>query len=180
MFWQGKAVLRCNSSLCRWFSGPKPTNISTLVRMFEGWHFYSGGIPLTLVSPPQGISPHIDSLHSPTVSTSDSTSKSSAREMEERCLVIFFCRGNSFLFVDTFKIKGKDWGECRKCQRLLSHSSEAPVFSPITLLAAASIFLTIAATCHRDGLRQEDDAGLGRNLLRMCNHYINLHHITLI
>ena len=98
MFWQGKEVLRCNSSLCRWFSGPKPTNICTRVRMFEGWHFYSGGIPLTLVSPPQGISPHIDSLHSPTVSTSDSTSKSSAREMEERCLVIFFCRGNSFLF----------------------------------------------------------------------------------
>ena len=119
MFWQGKAVLRCNSSLCRWFSGPKPTNISTLVRMFEGWHFYSGGIPLTLVSPPQGISPHIDSLHSPTVSTSDSTSKSSAREMEERCLVIFFCRGNSFLFVDTFKIRiiriEENAGNARDC-----------------------------------------------------------------
>ena len=65
---------------------------------------------------------------------------------------------------------------------LVSFLTALPVFSPITLLAAASVFLTIAATCHRDLLRQEDDAGLalGRNLLRMCNHYINLHHITLI
>ena len=80
---------------------------STRVEFLSHWSHLPKGFPpiLTPSTPP--------------LSSSDSTSKSSAREREKRCLVIFFCRGNSFLFVDTFKIRiiriEENAGNARDC-----------------------------------------------------------------